>query len=120
MSGTDDEIVYAFDLPGIPKDTVSIEFDHGVLTVSAERERSQEVSSDRLYRSERRYGGFSRAIGLPQGVSEDQISARYDNGELEIHVKKPEIEMPHQIKIGNGKAAIGNGTAPIEGKTAKA
>jgi len=116
---TDDEIVYAFDLPGIPKDTVSIEFDHGVLTVSAERERSQEVSADRLYRFERRYGGFSRAIGLPQGVSEDQISARYDNGELEVHVKKPEVEMPHRIQIGNGKTAIGTAKAPIEGKTTK-
>ena len=110
---TDDEIVYAFDLPGIPKDAVSIEFDHGVLTVSAERERSQEVSSDRLYRFERRYGSFSRAIGLPQGVAEDQISARYDNGALEVHVKKPEVEKPRQIQIGNGKAAI-------EGKATKA
>ena len=117
---TDDEIVYAFDLPGIPEDSVSIEFDHGVLTVSAERERSQEVSTDRLYRFERRYGGFSRTIGLPQGVSEDQISARYDNGELEVHVKKPEVEMPHRIQIGNGKAAIGTGKAAIEGKTTKA
>ena len=111
---TDDEIVYAFDLPGIPKDTVSIEFENGVLTVSAERERSQEVSTDRLYRFERRYGSYSRAIGLPQGVSEDQISARYDNGELEVHVQKPAVEMPHRIQIGNGKAAA------IEGKTTKA
>jgi HSP20 family protein len=117
---TEDEIVYAFDLPGIPKDTVSIEFDHGVLTVSAERERSQEVSADQLHRFERRYGGFSRAIGLPQGVSEDQISARYDNGELEVRVKKPQVELPHRIQIGNGKAAISTGKAAIEGKTAKA
>jgi HSP20 family protein len=116
---TDDAIVYAFDLPGIPKDAVSIEFDHGVLTVSAERERSGEVSADRLYRFERRYGGFSRAIGLPQGVSEDQISARYDNGELEVHVKKPAIKMPHRIQIGNGKA-LRNGKAAIESKTTKA
>jgi HSP20 family protein len=117
---TDEEIVYAFDLPGIPKDTVSIEFDHGFLTVSAERERSQESSAGRLYRFERRYGSFSRAIALPKGVSEDQISARYDNGELEVHVKKPEVELPHRIQIGNGKAAIGNGKAAIEGKTKKA
>ena len=110
---TDDEIVYAFDLPGIPEDTVSIEFDHGVLTVSAERERSQEVSADRLYRFERRYGGFSRAIMLPQGVSEDQISARYESGELEVHIKKPEVELPHRIRIGNGKATIeGKATKP--------
>src|SRR5439155_20461283 len=110
---TDDEIVYAFDLPGIPKDTVSIEFDHGVLTVSAERERSQEVSAERLYRFERRYGSFSRAIGLPQGVVEDQISARFDNGVHEVHVTKPAVEKPHLIQIGNGKAAI-------EGKATKA
>src|SRR5947207_15922070 len=108
---TDDEIVYAFDLPGIPQDTVSIEFDHGVLTVSAERERSQEVSADRLYRFERRYGSFSRTIGLPQGVVEDQISARFDNGVLEVHVKKPDVLKPFRIQIGNGKAAIeGKGT----------
>lgn len=103
---TDGEIVYAFDLPGIPKDTVSIEVENDVLTVSAERERSQEVSTDRLYRFERRYGSFSRAIGLPQGVSENQISARCDDGVLEVHVTKPEVEKPHRIQIGNGKAAI--------------
>jgi HSP20 family protein len=110
---TDDEIVYAFDLPGIPQETVSIEFEHGVLTIGAERERSQEVSADRLYRFERRYGSFSRSIGLPQGVSEDQISARHDNGVLEVHVRKPEVEKPRRIQIGNGKAAI-------EGKATKA
>ena len=110
---TDDEIVYAFDLPGIPKDTVSIEVENAVLTVSAERERSLDVSTDRLYRYERRYGSFSRTIGLPQGVSEDQISARYDNGVLEVHAKKPAVEKPRRIQIGNGKAAI------VEGKAAK-
>ncbi len=110
---TDNEIVYAFDLPGIPKETVSIEFQSGVLTVSAERERSDEIESDRLYRFERRYGSFSRTIGLPQGVVEDQISARFEDGVLEVHVSKPEVEKPHQIQIGNGKAAI-------EGKATKA
>jgi HSP20 family protein len=109
---TDDEIVYAFDLPGIPKETVSIEVENGVLAVSAERERSLDVSTDRLYRYERRYGSFSRTIGLPQGVSEDQISARYDNGVLEVHARKPEVEKPRRIQIGNGKAAI-------EGKATK-
>jgi len=110
---TDGEIVYAFDLPGIPKEAVSIEFENGVLSVNAERERSQEVSAERLYRFERRYGSFSRAIGLPQGVTEEQISARFDNGVLEVHVTKPELEKAHQIQIGNGKAAI-------EGKATKA
>jgi HSP20 family molecular chaperone IbpA len=46
-------------------------------------------------------------------VAEDQISARYDNGALEVHVKKPAEKKPHQIQISNGKAAI-------EGKATKA
>jgi HSP20 family protein len=117
---TDDEIVYAFDLPGIPKETVSIEVENGVLTVTAERERSQEVSADRLYRYERRYGSFSRTIGLPQGVSEDQISARYNNGVLEVHAKKAEVEKPRRIQISNGKAAIEGKTTKAEGTATRA
>ena len=46
-------------------------------------------------------------------MTEDQISARFDNGLLEVHVQKPAVEKPHQIQIGNGKAAI-------EGKATKA
>ena len=34
---TEDELVYAFDLPGIPEDKIAIEFEDGTLTVSAER-----------------------------------------------------------------------------------
>ena len=34
---TDDELVYAFDLPGIPQDKISVEAEDGALTVSAER-----------------------------------------------------------------------------------
>src|SRR6266542_4106591 len=36
---TDNEIVYAFDLPGISEDDISIELENNLLTVSGERER---------------------------------------------------------------------------------
>src|SRR5205814_5421259 len=68
---TDGEIVYAFDLPGIPEETISVELDDGALTVSAEREREQTVEDGRYYRFERRFGTFTRTIGLPQGVTEE-------------------------------------------------
>ncbi len=41
---TDGELVYAFDLPGIPQDKISLEVEDNLLTVSAERERSEEVA----------------------------------------------------------------------------
>ena len=77
---TDDELVYAFDLPGIPQDKISVEAEDGALTVSAERERTEQVSQERFHRFERRFGAFSRTVGLPQGVSEDDIKASYADG----------------------------------------
>ena len=110
---TGDELVYAFDLPGIPQDRISIEFDDGSLTVSAERERT-ETLEDRFYRFERRYGSFARTIGLPQGVAESDIHADYKDGVLEVHVTKPKQPEPKRIQIGS------NGKGTIEGKARKA
>jgi HSP20 family protein len=109
---TEHEIVYAFDLPGIPEDKISVEFEDGALTVSGERERSTETEGDRFYRFERRFGSFTRTVGLPQGVSEEAIKADYREGVLEIRVQKPEQPKPRRIQIGDGE------TATIEGSTA--
>src|SRR5215210_6062397 len=72
-----------------------------------------ETECDRFYRFERRFGSFERAIGLPQGVKEDQIKADYKDGVLEIRVPKPEQAKPRRIQIGGGDQAT------IEGSTAE-
>ena len=108
---TEDALVYAFDLPGIPEDKISVEFEDGSLTVSAERERTQQASDERFYRFERRHGTFTRTIGLPQGVSEDAINADYKNGVLEIHAAKPEQSKPRRIQVGSGSQATIEGEA---------
>jgi HSP20 family protein len=97
---TESEVVYAFDLPGVSEEEISIEVKEDMLTVSAERERhDEETSEDGFYRFERRYGTFARAVGLPQGIDEDQIAARYENGVLEIRVPKPEEQKPRTISL---------------------
>src|SRR5207253_2254568 len=99
---TDDEFVFAFDLPGIPESDISIELDDGALTVSAKREHTGDHKEDGFYRCgartgrtrppcehtgdhkedgfyrfERRYGMFSRTVGIPQGVGENDVHATY-------------------------------------------
>ena len=97
---TEDALVYAFDLPGIAEDAISIEVEDAMLTVSAARERSEAVSRERYHRFERRFGTFSRTIGLPQGVDEDAIRADFKGGVLEIRVPKPVQAKPRRITIG--------------------
>jgi HSP20 family protein len=108
---TESELVYAFDLPGIPEDMISVELEDNALTVSAEREREEEVSNDRFYRFERRFGSFSRTIGLPQGVNEDAISAHYKDGVLQVHVAKPEEPKPRRIQVGTSTQGTIEGTS---------
>ena len=107
---TKDELVYAFDLPGIPEDQISVELNDGMLTVGAERERSQEVEEERFYRFERRYGQFARSVTLPAGVNEDDVKADFKNGVLEIRVPKPEEPKPRRIEIGSKGAIEGTST----------
>jgi HSP20 family protein len=109
---TDDAYVYAFDLPGIAEDKISIEFEDGVLTVSAERERTEQTEGDKFYRYERRFGSFQRTLGLPQGVKDGDIAASYENGVLELRVAKPEEVKPRKIQIGLGGSSE---TQTIEG-----
>ena len=96
---TPTEVVYAFDLPGIAEEQIAIEVKDETLTVSAEREKTEETSENGFYRFERRYGTFARAVGLPQGVDQDNISARYENGVLEVRVPKPEEQKPKKIEL---------------------
>jgi HSP20 family protein len=112
---TDRELVYAFDLPGIAQDKISIELEDGTLTVTAERERSEEVSRESFHRVERRFGTFTRTVGLPQGVSEDAVTASFHDGVLEIHVPKPEEKKPKRIQIGDASEQT-----TIEGKLSNA
>jgi HSP20 family protein len=114
---TEDEVVYAFDLPGVSQDAISVEVEDGALTVSATRERKNEVASDRYHRLERRYGTFARAVSLPQGVTEESIKASYDDGVLTIAVPKPEQVKPKKIAISVG--ATNAAPKTIEGTAEK-
>lgn len=111
---TEDEVVYAFDLPGIREEDISVELEDGALTITAERTREHKGEDGNYFRFERRFGTFSRTIGLPQGVAEDAVSAQYEHGVLEVHVRKPEQPKPRKIEIG-----IGGRHTTIEGKKAE-
>jgi HSP20 family protein len=109
---TEDSVHYAFDLPGLTQDAIQVEVEDGTLTVSATRAREQKQDGQRFHRFERRFGTFSRSIGLPQGVSDDDIKASYTHGVLEISVPKPEQPKPKRIEV-----AVAGEQPAIEGTT---
>ena len=81
----DDEFVIRGEIPGVdPEKDIDIQVDHGRLSIRAERE--QRTESEDGYRSEFRYGSFSRVLPLPEGADADDIRASYSDGILEVRV----------------------------------
>jgi len=101
---TDDAIKLKAELAGMDPDDIGIELQDNVLTVTGERKFEEEVKEDKYYRIERRYGGFSRSIALPQTADEEKIEANYQNGVLEVVIPKAEIAKPKKISVAVGES----------------
>lgn len=76
-------------MPGIdPDEDVEITLDEGTLCIRAERKESHEEKDEDKgsYRSEFRYGQFTRRLPLPARATKEDVKATYNDGILEIRV----------------------------------
>lgn len=82
-----DTLVIRAEMPGIDpdRDVEIVASDH-VLRVTAERRQESKTEGRTGYRSEFRYGSFSRTVPLPAGTTEDDVAANYRDGILEVRV----------------------------------
>ena len=90
------------DLPGIdPDPDVELTVSDGMLDIRAER-REEDKREDKGYlRRELRYGSLSRALPLPKGITESDITATYKAGILEIRVPEPRQEPARKIPVSS-------------------
>ncbi|AJQ25592.1 Hsp20/alpha crystallin family protein [Pelosinus fermentans] len=95
---TDNQYVLEADLPGINKEDISLRYENNYLTISANRNETQEVKSEKDYvRRERRFGQFQRNFYL-DNIQEDKIDAKFDHGVLTVTLLKSDNV---QAKQGN-------------------
>ena len=86
----DDSYELAVDLPGFKKDEINIDIKDGYLTVSAEKglDKKEEDKKGRVLRQERYSGVCSRSFYVGDGLTENDIQARYEDGILKLSVPK--------------------------------
>lgn len=94
-----DSVVVKAELPGVEKDQISVEVKNGILTLRGERKFERDVKEESYHRIERAYGSFLRSFSLPVSVDQDQVSARFKDGVLEVELPKKEKAKPKQIKV---------------------
>lgn len=91
LKDTDKEIVVKADVPGMDKDNVQVRISADkVLTISAEHAEEHKEEREGFQRLERRVGSFSRRIQLPEDADVDKVTAKTNNGVLEVVIPKHE------------------------------
>jgi HSP20 family protein len=96
----DGTLVVRAELPDIdPDKDVELSVSGGMLHIRAQREEKTEKKDKDVYRSEFRYGSFVRNVPLPEGVKEDDITASYKDGILEVRAAMPAEEKPPVTKV---------------------
>lgn len=93
------EIVFKADIPGLAKEDISVEIKDGVLTLTGEKKRSENVDRSRYYRFERFHGRFIRRFQLPESADTSKVRAHYESGVLEVRIPKAESEVKPSRKI---------------------
>lgn len=100
VSETKTHYHYQVSVPGMKKEDISINVNDNLLTISGERKFEDEKKEEGQYHLvENRYGSFSRTLTLPGNADADNIEAKYENGILDISVKKTKESSGKEIKV---------------------
>ena len=101
---TDNSYEVDIDLPGFKKDEISVELKDGYLTINAVKglDKDQKDKDGSYIRRERYAGSMTRSFFVGNGITKEEIHAKYENGILMLSVPKKAakaVENNHYISI---------------------
>ena len=82
------------DLPGFKKDEINAQLDNGYLTISAAKglDKDEKDKKGKYIRKERYAGAMSRRFYVGEGITQEDIKAKYEDGILRLSVPKKEAK----------------------------
>ena len=88
------------DLPGFKKDEVSASLENGYLTISAAKglDKDEQDKKGKYIRKERYAGSMSRSFYVGEGVDQNDIHAKFEDGILRLSVPKENKKAVEQNK----------------------
>ena len=97
----DDGYEVDIDLPGFKKDEINLTLENGYLTVNAAKglDKDKKDRKGKLIRQERYAGSMTRSFYVGDGVTEQEIDAKFDNGVLQLNIPKTEDEKAPEKKL---------------------
>ncbi|MFP3870261.1 MAG: Hsp20/alpha crystallin family protein [Syntrophobacteria bacterium] len=97
---TRNAFVLEADLPGLTRENISVSVTNHNLVVNGERKRSHDINAQHHVK-ERAFGAFRRSFKLSGDVAQDEISAHFSNGVLEVIIPKESKNVNRRIAVDN-------------------
>jgi len=94
-----DVLSFEFELPGVKKDEITLEFKDGVLALSGEKKQESSEEETRYFTRERRKGTFNRSFRIGDGYDPTSVTAKQADGILTVTITKKEEAKPLSIEV---------------------
>ena len=96
----DDKYILDMDLPGYDKEDIKAQLRDGYLTISAQKNTSNEDKDEKgnYIRRERYCGKCSRSFYVGDSIKEEDIKASFNNGILELTFPKEVPQKEEEMK----------------------
>ncbi len=88
-----------FDLPGIPKERITVKVVGQRVEVHAEGETERTVTKRSYVLRERAHRGYDRMVELPQPIIGSEVQAKFEAGVLVLTVPKTRQAAEHRISV---------------------
>ena len=95
----DNRFVIFVDIPGVDAKDIEVTMEKGVLSIRGERKHESTDEHEGYKRIERTRGTFYRSFALPDTADAEGISAKGQNGVLEIVIPKHEKVQARKITV---------------------
>lgn len=93
-------IYFEFELPGVVKEDVKVSVTgEKILSVKGEKKFLKPNEADLCCRAERLYGEFNRSFQLPDYADENNVTAKFENGILNVKIARAEEIMPKETDV---------------------
>lgn len=95
-----DSLEIIAEIPGLSKEEVSVEVQDNVLTISGQKTKTFEEKDNKKYiRKELKHSSFRRSFTLGETIDSDEPEAKFENGLLQIVLKKVKPTVPTSKKV---------------------
>ncbi len=96
---TEEGLILMADIPGAAKETLDVNMEKGILTISAPAAHS--IPGRQVYR-EFELANYYRQFSIPESLDHEKARADFTNGILTLTIPKAEAARPRRIEVKVG------------------